>query len=149
MPDRVMALTLIQPWASLIAIGANRVETREWSTIYRGPLAIHAGLAFSIEQGRLLVSQPWRGVLNKAGIHLPSQLPRGSIVAVCRLIDVVRAETIAETLEPNELIFGDFNAGRYAWILADVQPLRQPIRTRGQPGLWDVTALMNANELYR
>lgn len=149
MPDRIMALSLQQPWASLIAVGAKRIETRDWTTIYRGPLAIHAGLAFSLDQGRLLVTQPWRGVLNKAGIHLPSQLPRGAIVAVCQLLDVVRAETLAPTLEPNELIFGDFNAGRSAWQLADVRPLRQPIRTRGQPGLWDVTALVNANELYR
>jgi hypothetical protein len=34
------ALTLIQPWASLVAIGAKRVETRGWRTSYRGPLAI-------------------------------------------------------------------------------------------------------------
>ena len=39
------ALTLHQPWASLIAIGAKTMETRSWSTSYRGPLAIHAGAA--------------------------------------------------------------------------------------------------------
>ena len=37
------ALTITQPWATLIAIGAKRFETRGWSTPYRGPLAIHAG----------------------------------------------------------------------------------------------------------
>lgn len=36
------ALTLWQPWASLVALGAKRIETRSWSTTYRGPLAIHA-----------------------------------------------------------------------------------------------------------
>lgn len=36
------ALTLHQPWASLIALGVKTVETRSWSTAYRGPLAIHA-----------------------------------------------------------------------------------------------------------
>lgn len=36
------ALTLWQPWASLIAVGAKTIETRSWSTTYRGPLAIHA-----------------------------------------------------------------------------------------------------------
>src|SRR5258708_5270609 len=41
--DRVVkALTLWQPWASLIAVGAKTIETRSWSTSYRGPLAIHA-----------------------------------------------------------------------------------------------------------
>ena len=34
----VKALTLTQPWATLVAIGAKRIETRSWSTRYRGPL---------------------------------------------------------------------------------------------------------------
>lgn len=38
------ALTVRQPWASLIALGVKTVETRSWSTKYRGPLAIHAGM---------------------------------------------------------------------------------------------------------
>ena len=40
------ALTLTQPWASLVAIGAKRIETRSWSTPYRGLLAIHAAKGF-------------------------------------------------------------------------------------------------------
>lgn len=37
------AVTLTQPWATLVAIGAKQIETRSWPTNYRGPLAIHAG----------------------------------------------------------------------------------------------------------
>ena len=36
------AITLWQPWASLIACGAKKYETRSWATRYRGPIAIHA-----------------------------------------------------------------------------------------------------------
>lgn len=36
------AISLWQPWASLVPAGAKPVETRSWSTSYRGPLAIHA-----------------------------------------------------------------------------------------------------------
>ncbi len=36
------ALTLTQPWASLVAVGAKRIETRSWETNYRGTIAIHA-----------------------------------------------------------------------------------------------------------
>ena len=35
-------LTLLQPWAMLVALEAKRIETRSWGTWYRGPLAIHA-----------------------------------------------------------------------------------------------------------
>lgn len=36
------ALTLRQPWASLIAQGKKTIETRTWYTHYRGPLLIAA-----------------------------------------------------------------------------------------------------------
>ena len=36
------AISLWQPWASLIALGKKRIETRSWYTDYRGPIAIHA-----------------------------------------------------------------------------------------------------------
>ncbi len=43
------ALTVMQPWATLVALGAKRIETRSWSTSYRGPLAIHASGRISRE----------------------------------------------------------------------------------------------------
>ena len=32
----VKALSLTQPWATLVAMGAKRIETRSWATSYRG-----------------------------------------------------------------------------------------------------------------
>jgi hypothetical protein len=40
--ESIPVLTLWQPWASLVALGVKSIETRSWSTQYRGPLAIHA-----------------------------------------------------------------------------------------------------------
>ena len=37
------AITIIQPWATLIALGEKQFETRSWFTKHRGELAIHAG----------------------------------------------------------------------------------------------------------
>jgi hypothetical protein len=37
------SITIIQPWATLIALGEKKYETRGWPTKHRGPLAIHAG----------------------------------------------------------------------------------------------------------
>ena len=36
------AITVWQPWASLLVSGRKRYETRSWATTYRGPIAIHA-----------------------------------------------------------------------------------------------------------
>ena len=35
-------ISLWEPWATLMALGAKKVETRSWDTNYRGLLAIHA-----------------------------------------------------------------------------------------------------------
>lgn len=40
----IPALSLKQPWASLVAQGSKTIETRVWGTRYRGPLAICSSL---------------------------------------------------------------------------------------------------------
>lgn len=45
------ALTVTEPWATLIAIGAKRIETRSWPTEYRGPVAIHSRARGPIPEG--------------------------------------------------------------------------------------------------
>src|SRR5262245_33853273 len=89
------ALSLWQPWASAIALGAKRVETRDWSTRYRGPLAIHA--AKRVVRDELVycaTGTEWAAALWPLGFrrgdswkHLRAVLPFGAVVAVCRLVD--------------------------------------------------------------
>ena len=52
-------LSLWQPWASLVVIGAKRFETRSWPTNYRGPLLIHAAQRWSPSQ-----PNPWNSARN-------------------------------------------------------------------------------------
>lgn len=44
--DKVMALSINQPWAMLIAMGIKDIENRNWDTGFRGKLYIHAGRDF-------------------------------------------------------------------------------------------------------
>lgn len=133
------ALTLTQPYATLVAIGAKRIETRSWSTHYRGPLAIHAAKGFPRDCRELCASQPFLRELTRAGVSMP-ELPRGAILAVARLAFVM--STDHHTLDPRwpltdkERAFGDYDEGRYAWLLADVARLVEPIPCRGMLGLW-------------
>lgn len=93
-------LTLTQPWATLVAIGAKRIETRSWSTSYRGPLAIHAGKKWTREDRELLdtyggVSNPFVNALYRHYrvdtdlIDLLSR-QRGHVLAIATLQDVRR-----------------------------------------------------------
>jgi hypothetical protein len=106
------ALTLTQPWATLIAIGAKRFETRSWATAYRGPLAIHAATSLRPIGGvaglRALVRQePFSSALKRWGddwgsdvIGDPSYyLPFGKIVATCTLIDCLAIERHISLIE--------------------------------------------------
>lgn len=138
------ALTVRQPWASLIATGVKRVETRSWSTKHRGLLAIHAALGFNKEEQQFALTPCIRGKLTKAGVD--QELPRGGFVALVDLIDCIRVEkqqTAFETMRnfmPREaaefeLQVGYFAPGRYMWILDNIRPIPY-VPARGQQGLW-------------
>jgi hypothetical protein len=89
------ALTIIQPWASLIAIGAKRFATRIWDTEYRGPLAIHAGatkpsdVLNGVDVDVIFAMGRVFGVgerhIGKIMEYLDA-LPRGAVVAATELI---------------------------------------------------------------
>lgn len=44
---------------------------------------------------------------------------------------------IRKKLEGDELYFGDFMDGRYAWELNTVQVLLKPVPAKGQLSLWN------------
>lgn len=44
------ALSILQPWATLIVSGAKDVENRTWPTGHRGPMLVHAGKRFSRDE---------------------------------------------------------------------------------------------------
>lgn len=134
------AISLLQPWASLITIGAKKIETRSWSTKYRGPLAIHASKGFSKLLRDLCNTQPFKAVLSKAGFNLDN-LPLGKIVATCNLVDCIKMTPefidLVKSAKGYELDFGVYAVGRYAWILEDIKSLEKPIPAKGALSLWE------------
>ena len=76
------AITILQPYASLIVAGAKQYETRSWDTPYRGIIAIHAGKNKPFEYGGELRDKTW-GILGKR----MEELPKGSIIAVADLVE--------------------------------------------------------------
>lgn len=65
---RIKALTVWQPWASLIAHGVKVFETRSWATKWRGPLAIHAAGRWGRDIDMLVQRSPYPALL--AGLEL-------------------------------------------------------------------------------
>jgi hypothetical protein len=137
------ALTLWQPMATLVAIGAKKIETRSWATRHRGRLAIHSAKKFTYQMRYLAYwSLPFREALNNAGRLAiapieDENLPLGCVVAVCDLVDCVPITTrFATSLSDQEQAFGDYSPGRYAWVLENVREIRPPVAACGHQGLW-------------
>ena len=153
------ALSLWQPWASVIATGAKRIETRSWSTNYRGPLLIHAAKRRHVGELRGLgTCWYWRGALRMFSGASMFSLPFGAIVASCRLVDCQPSEYFTAvdidaarspdlppgTPHPHwytwtEGLLGDFGPGRFGWVLEDIRALPEPIPYRGRQRLFNVS----------
>ena len=137
------ALTLTQPWATLVALEAKRIETRSWCTSYRGPLAIHAAKGMTKAATSLCWKEPFRTALEAGGykpgdgtVPNPFRLPLGAVIAVAVLIDIQSITLENRPTEP-EYSFGDYAPGRCAWMLQNVYRLPDPIPARGRLGLWE------------
>lgn len=136
------ALSLWQPWATLVAVGAKRIETRSWRTSYRGPLAIHASQRWTKDQVRMLNVEPFNKLLRAHEYYFAApwyRLPFRAIVATCELRDIV--PTAGLSVSETERALGDYRAGRWAWMLDNIELITPPIQYRGSLGLWEYQKL--------
>lgn len=126
------ALTLTQPWATLVATGKKQVETRSWRTAYRGPLAIHAAKGFPAEARRFAEHE-------RTLERLPSPIPMGAVLCVVRLVDCQPVEEAIFDVSALERLYGDYEygQGRWAWFLEKPEPFSEPIPAKGSLGLWN------------
>lgn len=134
----MQVLSVMQPWATLLALGFKRLETRTWQTRHRGALAIHAA--------RRRMTEPlplgWRPKMIAAQHRLglegwPDLFPRGAILGVVDLLDCLRVEELPPG-EPDaiERMLGDFAPGHWVWRIGAARPLTLPVLVRGQQGVF-------------
>lgn len=145
------AITVLQPWALLLACGAKKIETRSWTTKYRGPIAIHAGkkdphdIMVSLPQSRVIYNSLYEKLGIKSGAL--SKMAVGSVIAIAELVDCLKIidtrldgspvfNEYYPVLSKNEIAFGDYTPGRYAWILANIRPIT-PVPAKGRQRLWE------------
>ena len=132
---RVKALTVWQPWASLIAHGVKEYETRAWQTKYRGPLAIHASVRWGRDQQEVVGWRPYPDLLAALGLSV-ADLPKGFVVGVVDLVDVIPTQDVAPLLSESERRVGDYRPGRFAWRLENARLLPEPVYAKGAQSLW-------------
>ncbi len=139
----VHALTVRDPWATLIAMGAKQIETRSYRTRHRGPIAIHSSKALKPEDQQLCLQEPFHSMLEQVGIQSPSDMAKGAIIAIAEIVGCEQVPHVPEWEwyvpgEP-ERSFGFYSPGRWMWRLSNIERLAQPVPIRGMLGLWQLS----------
>lgn len=128
------ALTLTQPWATLVILGVKHWETRGWFTRERGRFAIHAAKNWTVDDREFAADLRDMGILPRI-----EPLPLGAVLGTVRFDGLIRTDPalVALHISPTEYTLGDYSPGRYAWELGDPRPFPEPIPARGALGLWE------------
>jgi len=133
------ALTLWEPWATLLALGYKQFETRPWQSAHRGELAIHAAATKKHCKYENVISLCKRGGLALEDIHkVIEAMKPGHILAVVRVGDIVSSNGLVDSgrISPQEEAFGDYGPDRFAWPLHDLQRLAKPVPAKGMQQFW-------------
>jgi ASCH domain len=102
------ALSVRQPWASLIVRGIKDLENRTWTTRYRGRLLIHASGTIDEEFGAADFAKYAKRLGEVARID---DLPRGGVVGVVRLVECV------------DVSRSRWHEGPVGWVFKDARPV--------------------------
>lgn len=130
------AISLWQPWASLIACGVKVHETRHWHApgwLIGQRIAIHAAKKLIADPGEDLAEL----LSDEFGGHWVMDLPRGAIVATATLANCCPTMERLCLTSREDAICGDWHPGRFAWHLTEIRKVDPPQPYRGAQGIWE------------
>jgi hypothetical protein len=148
------AITVRNPWAWAIAAGFKPVENRSQNANYRGPLAIHAGQAWSVRGecdhrvceawATFAASVPLRPAPNVpvsgavGRLHKDSLFVEYGIIAVAELVDCHPDQGCCRPWGESsyEEAGGRTRTAIHHLVLDEVRTLAEPVPARGALGLW-------------
>ena len=146
------AITLWQPFASLVACGHKTVETRSWSpprSLIGERIAIHAAGRPTQRSEMIAVSSCLPAL---SPINVTEPFPRGAVVATARLVEAGEVVFRSPTARAHWVSFrdgkagheaicacGDYSVGRWLWFLEDIECVDPPVPARGYQGWWEWT----------
>lgn len=116
---RMKCLSIRLPWAEMVRRGEKTIETRTWSTDYRGELFLHASRSPDPRGPSIF------GLPNRCEI-------RGCIFAVTELVDC--RPMIANDVQAAMCAY---HPDLWAWIFEDIRSIK-PIPIRGRLRIFNV-----------
>lgn len=141
------ALSIKQPWAAWIMVGAKDIENRTWRTLETGKLVIHASRTIDPVKA-LELPLPMRTALFKTLDTIAAEdwwvaAERGSLIGVVDFVGCVRSYP------------SPWFEGPWGWVLSNPVLFREPIDWKGRQGLSQVpdelvrAALGSDSAIYR
>lgn len=143
------AITIKQPWASLIVDGIKDIENRTWPTKFRGRVLIHSAkkpieMVFGNE---MFTREQWNRITDKTqSINKTC----GSIIGSVEIVDcVINHEsiwaektdipTLGDVLDDLKLLGRVVHPNKvvYNWVLANPIKFPEPIPAKGELSFWD------------
>jgi len=126
----VRALSLRQPWASIVLFHGKRIENRRWWTSFRGPFLIHAAKAMTRREfdEAYVCAQHVLGDKCPTERELRDQLKFGGIVGRANLVSVVPPlRSLALPIDLGDVYHGVdprwHFPDQHGFVLTDVEPL--------------------------
>ncbi len=135
------ALSLYEPWATLVMLGEKEFETRSFSVKHRGPLLIQSSkrtddLKEIFRQSR----NAYREVLTAHGLTSPADFHLGHALGIVDIVDCLPTDQVRDYISTNERAFGNYAPKRFAWKLDHIRRFETPIPMKGMQGLFVVEA---------
>lgn len=127
------AITIKQPFASLIVEGVKDIENRTWKTNFRGRVLIHAGASIAGSALDLLTQEQFDVLVknNKGAEYVTS-----SIIGSVEIVDcVINHESI--WAEKGDSFLTGESSIIYNWVLANPIKFPEPIPAKGKLSFWD------------
>jgi hypothetical protein len=137
------AISLWQPWATLMAIGAKKNETRGRRTHVRGDIVICS--AKRVELPSLVILQQLYELAStdpalrrSTAWAVFNSLPFGYALCVVTLHGCVPTEVERHVISAIEERCGNYEDGRFAWQTGNLRPFNQPFPIKGSQGWFDI-----------
>lgn len=130
--EQPIALSIKQPWATLVVAGLKTIEIRRWSTQVRGPVFIHAAkIPDEREFAWAQLPEDWREVSRLGG-----QLIGMAILTECRTYRTSAHFTEEQQLHRNDPTWFE-PPQMYGFVFRDAIPIR-PVRASGNVKFFSV-----------
>ena len=120
------ALTVKQPWATLLVLGLKEYEFRSWKTNYRGKVLIHAGESIDKEAMERF---------KELNLEYPNKRIVGEVIIEdCLLLD---KELNKKIINENSVVYGTKEREGYAWRVSHPKKINSDTLVKGKLGLWN------------